>query len=84
MKAILFACKYVHLLNILSVVSPQFSHNFKESRKEKNSTELSWRVKEAMGFPGGSVVKNPPANARDAGLIPGLAGSPGEGNGNPL
>ena len=24
------------------------------------------------GFPGGTVVKNPPANARDVGLIPGL------------
>ena len=24
-----------------------------------------------MGFPGGSVVKNPPANAGDTGLIPG-------------
>ena len=23
-------------------------------------------------FPGGPVVKNPPANARDTGLIPGL------------
>ena len=32
-----------------------------------------------MGFPGGAVVKNPPA-----GLIPGLASSPGEENGNPL
>ena len=33
------------------------------------------------------VVKNLPVNARDirdAGLIPGLEGSPGEGNGNPL
>ena len=36
------------------------------------------------GFPGGSVVKNPPANAGDMGLIPGLGQSPGEGNGNPL
>ena len=36
------------------------------------------------GFPGGSVVKNLPANARDAGLIPGLERSLGEGNGNPL
>ena len=36
------------------------------------------------GFPGGSVVKNPPANAGDSGLIPGLGRSPGEGNGNPL
>ena len=36
------------------------------------------------GFPGGSVVKNLPANAGDAGLIPGLGRVPGEGNGNPL
>ena len=38
-------------------------------------------------FPGGAVVKNPPANAgdaRDAGLTPGSGRSPGEGNGNPL
>ena len=37
-----------------------------------------------MGFPGGSVVKNLPANIGDMGLIPGLGRSPGEGNGNPL
>ena len=37
-----------------------------------------------MGFPGGSVVKNLPANAGDTGLIPGSGRSPGEGNGNPL
>ena len=36
-----------------------------------------------MRFPGGLVVKNPPANARDSGLIPGLGRSPGEGNGSP-
>ena len=36
------------------------------------------------GFPGGSVVKNPPPHAGDSGLIPGLGRSPGEGNGNPL
>ena len=35
-------------------------------------------------FPGGSVVKNPPANAGDTGLIPGSGRSPGGGNGNPL
>ena len=38
-------------------------------------------------FPGGLVVKNPPASAGDAvgiGLIPGWGRSPGEGNGNPL
>ena len=36
------------------------------------------------GFPGGSVVKNPPANAGHTGSISGLGRSPGEGNGNPL
>ena len=38
----------------------------------------------AQGFPGGREVKNPPANAGDAVLIPGSGRSPGEGNGNPL
>ena len=37
-----------------------------------------------LGFSGGSVIKNLPANAGDVGLIPGLGKSPGEGNGNPL
>ena len=37
-----------------------------------------------MGFPGGSVVKNPPANAGDSGSIPGSGRSPEEGNGNLL
>ena len=37
-----------------------------------------------LGFPGGSGVKNVPANAGDAGSIPGLGRSSGEGNGNPL
>ena len=34
------------------------------------------------GFPGGSVIKKPSANAGDICLIPGR--SPGGGNGNPL
>ena len=37
-----------------------------------------------LGFPGGSVVKNLPADAGDAGLISGWGRSPGEGNGIPL
>ena len=36
------------------------------------------------GFPGDSVVENPPASAGDIGSIPGSGRSPGEGNGNPL
>ena len=34
-----------------------------------------------MGTSGGSVVKNPPANAGDTGSIPGPRRSPGEGHG---
>ena len=48
---------------------------------------LNFIVSKWWGFPAGSVVKNPPANAGDTGdlgLIPGLGRSPGEGNGNPL
>ena len=37
-----------------------------------------------MGFPAGSVVKDPPANAGATGLSPGLGGSPGEEKGNPF
>ena len=36
------------------------------------------------GFPGGTVVNNPPAHARDAASIPGPGRSPGGRNGNPL
>ena len=35
-------------------------------------------------FPGGSVIKNLPANEGDVGPAPGWGRSPGEGNGNPL
>ena len=48
---------------------------------------LNNHLKISLGFPGGSVVKNTPANAGDtgdAGSVPGLGRSPEEGNGNPL
>ena len=37
-----------------------------------------------MGFPTGTVVKNPPADPGDKGPVPGLGRSPGGGIGNPL
>ena len=59
-----------------------------------------WMTNKTLGFPGGSLLKNPPTNAGgfpggsngkasaysvgDPGLIPGLGRSSGEGNGNPL
>ena len=37
-----------------------------------------------MGFPGGSMVKNPPDNTGDACVISELERFPGDGNGNPF
>ena len=51
------------------------------------SLKVYWLLVTGMGFPGGSMVKNPPANAgdtRDMGLIPGSGRSPGRRHGNPL
>ena len=41
-------------------------------------------IRVMRGFPGGSAVRNLPANARDLGFIHGSGKSPGKGNGNPL
>ena len=49
-----------------------------------NHTVILWTL---VKISGGTMVKNPPANAgdiRDTGSIPGLGRFPGEGNGNPL
>ena len=46
-------------------------------------TELNWTTSNT-GLPGGSVVKNPPANAGHTGSIPGPGRSSGKENGNPL
>ena len=50
--------------------------------------DLSWQFLNcprcSSGFPGGSGVKNPPANVGDVGLISGLERSLGGGNGNRL
>ena len=49
----------------------------------KQSYFLIHRFRIPYGFPGGSVVKNPPASVGDSGLIPGSERCSGEGNGNP-
>ena len=41
----------------------------------KTRCNLSVHQEWTGGFPGGTVVKNPPANARDTGLRPGLGRS---------
>ena len=58
-------------------------------REEQHGGRLkvSVLVTGGIGFPGGTVVKNPHATAggaRDTGSIPGSGKSPGVGHGTPL
>ena len=62
-----------------------------ETQRRTKETDLRWKtnfetdyILHARIFPGGSVVKNLSASARDKGSIPGLGRSPGVGNGNPV
>ena len=50
----------------------------------RHDVKLVTRCIHHKGFPGGSVVKNLPANAEDVGSIPGLGRCPGVGNDNQL
>ena len=71
---------FKNLINILDLGSHMVS--------DKTTQLLPLLLKSCLlGFPGGSVVGNLPANAGDLGdpgWIPGLGRSPGGGNANPL
>ena len=59
-----------------------------QGRKESDTTELlHTHIMYVQGFPGGTVVKNLPANAGNTGelgSIPGSGRYPEEGSGNPV
>ena len=57
---------------------------YTKDRCQYTLPDLSLYVMCGWGFPGGSVVKNLPASAGDAGLIPGWGRSLGGGHGNAL
>ena len=61
------------------VQSPALLHAETWSEPSKSTQLISVR-----GFPGGSAVKNPLADAGDAGLVPGSGRSFGVGNSNPF
>ena len=89
---------YFHMLPSKSLYSVVLNQFFLGKSKELilvcvvphfTRSALYWSEKPGswdwyMGFPDGSAVKNPPANAGDVGSIPGLERSPGGGNSNPL
>ena len=73
---------------LAGLARPMFPRQGESMGESSGTTLLNVLVESslwfAMGFPGGSVVKNPPANAGDRGSIPMSGRSPGEGHGNPL
>jgi len=66
-----------HYIYLTQCSRPCFT-NISSSNSKNSSVRWYWV------FPGDSVVKNLPANARDVGSTPGSWRFPGEGNGNPL
>ena len=61
-----------------SMGSHRVEHNWATEQQQQQQQPLF------RGFPGESVVKNPPAMAVDVSLISGLGRFPGVGNGDPL
>ena len=81
--------------NTMSIVSannlqPSHLHHFplyilgKVSSLSLNFLTCRCSNNDFPGFPGDSVVKNPPAKVRAVDSVPGSERSPGEGNGYPL
>ena len=62
---------------LLSMGSHRVGHDWSDLAAAAAATEQ-------IGLLWLQMIKNLPANAGDAGLIPGSGRSPGEGNGNPL
>ena len=58
--------------------------SFENQCQSRSLLRIVFGPRITCGFPGGSAVKNLPANTGDTGLIPKLGRSSGEGNGNPL
>ena len=79
-----------HIWTVWSSSNSKYSSSSSVSELSANSAftglllQTYLRIKETWGFPGGSVIKNPPANAGDKGLNPGSGRFPGEGSSNSI
>ena len=77
----------IPLDNLFFFLSSKNSNLFKNKQND-TLQETPFLIKQLniffLGFPDGSVVKNPLGNAGGKGSIPGWGISPGKGNSNPL
>ena len=69
-------CLWQFLLTTLRCFTILSQTFLKDKFPKKTSDNNSYTITMCLGFPGGSVVKNPPTNAGDAGSIPGLKRAP--------
>ena len=77
---------YIETISAMQTESVTFLGSAPSFHPGQPLAEITIEYKTQEGFPGGSVVKNPPANEEDTedmGSIPGLRKSPGGGNDNP-
>ena len=58
--------------------------SFKPWKMKQSSSYKKHKIRQSLGFSGGTEDKTSAFNAGDLGSIPGSGRSPGEGNGNPL
>ena len=85
-------CLTYQLFLFLHLTSPRMDMNIppgpeggsEDSPQQWSNFRVWASVIILLGFPGGSVVKTPPANEGDTGSIPGSGRFPEEGNGNLL
>ena len=71
-------------LGLLALYPVPFSKEWRTDTRGPREIKSRGLLDCKKGFPGGSVVKNLPADAGDSGSIPGSERSTGEGNSNPL
>ena len=77
-------CALSCLCSLLMLTLPRMSFHPLTLSAAKSLLFFKVQLVTSFGFPGGSVVKNLPANTGDVGSVTGLRRSPGWGNGNPL
>ena len=78
-------CSNLKASKLITFANTLFSNKITFIVQGLGSAHVFWGpLFNSLGFPGGSVVKNLPANAENISSIPGSGRSPGEGNGNQL
>ena len=77
-------CPKVIVSSLYIILAYKRFHRNTLSESRENVYNIYKTLQIPLDFPGGSMVKNSPANVGDTGSIPGSGRFPREGNGNLL